>query len=554
MATQIRGKDGNFVPKTKLNVVRHHVRTKKLLLPFIALVAIVGAVVIYTSHASSYVACNKIAGVYKFDEACVTSSDEASVVRMYYATLNRAPDKTGLEYWLTKIRNKSATFTKMADQFMASNEFKNKYGSLSNAAFVKAMYPQVFERQPDASGAAYWTKKLDAKSLTRAQMIVNFVQSPEMKRSFSTRVALALNIPPSEFTKDTTTFSTTNVTCLGSVTTSSDGKKWCTIKLNTTSSQVDTAVASIPISGISTLSKPGQYVFCATSKSANVQRDTTIVDGQPKSFLRAGIVSYAGSILGASPIQRSFLSGGLYTDYSAGFSTWNPGTDCQEIGLLPGSVDSLTLTASSRNQPADATYSFELATTSLSKKAIETDVSFVESFDSNQKTVFTSGCGTPPDEICSTMSVSINGRIKKVLREDYHWVDATPASVKPNWIHQTGYIQGKNTINFNLQTLLSTPSGVYGDSKAQIKVTDAATGQPITGYKVVKLDTVIGTDWIYKSLTPENFVLSSVGGSNLYVELNLSKPTNVKVELIVLDGKVRVYSSSIGYGWPEEQN
>lgn len=53
MATQIRGKNGNFVPKTKFNVVRHHVRSKKLLVPIVGLIAMVGAVVVFKSQAAT---------------------------------------------------------------------------------------------------------------------------------------------------------------------------------------------------------------------------------------------------------------------------------------------------------------------------------------------------------------------------------------------------------------------------------------------------------------------------------------------------------------------
>lgn len=49
----IRGKNGNFVKKTPINVARHHVRSKKLLLPIVALTAVVGAVVVFVSNAST---------------------------------------------------------------------------------------------------------------------------------------------------------------------------------------------------------------------------------------------------------------------------------------------------------------------------------------------------------------------------------------------------------------------------------------------------------------------------------------------------------------------
>jgi hypothetical protein len=67
----------------------------------------------------------------------------------------------------------------MASKFAGSSEFKTKYGNLSNQAYVEAIYQNVFDREPDANGLAYWTNKLDTKQKTRGEVMVGFSESNE---------------------------------------------------------------------------------------------------------------------------------------------------------------------------------------------------------------------------------------------------------------------------------------------------------------------------------------------------------------------------------------
>jgi hypothetical protein len=59
------------------------------------------------------------------------------MVRLYRAFLLRIPDKGGLEFWIKRRRTGAWSLTRVADSFATSSEFKNRYGSLSNEAFVK---------------------------------------------------------------------------------------------------------------------------------------------------------------------------------------------------------------------------------------------------------------------------------------------------------------------------------------------------------------------------------------------------------------------------------
>ena len=106
-------------------------------------------------------------------------------VRVYRAFLGRAPDAGGLQFWIRRKRNvapaKTWTVTQIATEFTNSNEFKTKYGSLTNRQFVTQIYTDVLGRAADPSGVNYWTGKLDRKEKTKAQVVVGFSESNEYK-------------------------------------------------------------------------------------------------------------------------------------------------------------------------------------------------------------------------------------------------------------------------------------------------------------------------------------------------------------------------------------
>ena len=119
------------------------------------------------------------------------SKYRAPVVRLYWAFFLRKPDPSGLTYWINRYKSGTGLPT-IAQKFAQSSEFKSRYGSLTNEQFVKLIYPNIFERQPDPSGLAYWTGKLDAKTKTRGDVIVGFSESSEGKRRLAPQVYITL--------------------------------------------------------------------------------------------------------------------------------------------------------------------------------------------------------------------------------------------------------------------------------------------------------------------------------------------------------------------------
>lgn len=108
-------------------------------------------------------------------------------VRLYFAYFLRTPDPGGLKYWVGKRRNGTRLYT-VSQRFAQSSEFKNRYGPLTNKAFVELVYQNVLGRPGESTGVNYWTKQLDTKNRTRGEVMVGFSESTEYQRNVAPSV------------------------------------------------------------------------------------------------------------------------------------------------------------------------------------------------------------------------------------------------------------------------------------------------------------------------------------------------------------------------------
>lgn len=115
----------------------------------------------------------------------------ARMTRLYSAYFLRLPDFGGFTYWTGKLRA-GTSLKKVSDTFAASSEFKNRYGSLSNTAFVTLVYSNVLHRSPDSGGLSYWVGKLNAKKISRGSVMLQFSESSENTRKMASEVSSVL--------------------------------------------------------------------------------------------------------------------------------------------------------------------------------------------------------------------------------------------------------------------------------------------------------------------------------------------------------------------------
>ena len=115
------------------------------------------------------------------------ADDAQPVARLYLAGLGRLPDRSGLQYW-TRRHAAGVSIRELANQFLVSSEFARRYGNPTDTAYIDVLYLNVLGRTADASGADYWSRRLDAGAIDRAGLLVQFSESSENKTSTAAKV------------------------------------------------------------------------------------------------------------------------------------------------------------------------------------------------------------------------------------------------------------------------------------------------------------------------------------------------------------------------------
>ena len=113
------------------------------------------------------------------------ATDAAEIVRLYQTILGRPPDAEGLVHWVDHMQH-GMPLAQAAEGFFGSQEFISRFGGLTNEQLVVNLYREALGRQPDAAGLAYQVAALNTGT-SRAQLIANFVESPEAAAQFEAK-------------------------------------------------------------------------------------------------------------------------------------------------------------------------------------------------------------------------------------------------------------------------------------------------------------------------------------------------------------------------------
>ena len=74
----------------------------------------------------------------------------------------------------------------LASSFLDSAEFTERYGSdVTDEKFVTTLYQNVLGRAPDTSGLKYWLGQLTSGAETRYEALLGFAESVENKALFT---------------------------------------------------------------------------------------------------------------------------------------------------------------------------------------------------------------------------------------------------------------------------------------------------------------------------------------------------------------------------------
>jgi len=124
-------------------------------------------------------------GFYNVHVRCVRGGDveneispfKNEVAKLYVATFNRAPDNAGLNYW---TNDSGLTLSQIAQSFFDQPETQVLYPpSTSNRNFIKSVYRNLFNRDPDIAGWDYWEAELNRGTYSKnlfIQTVINGAQ------------------------------------------------------------------------------------------------------------------------------------------------------------------------------------------------------------------------------------------------------------------------------------------------------------------------------------------------------------------------------------------
>lgn len=98
------------------------------------------------------------------------------VAEIYVATFNRAPDAGGLAYWVTQAFGGNPSIEQIAASFFDSPEAQQVYvPTMTTAEKVTLAYQNLFNREPDGAGLAYWVSELDSGNISQSNMLIALV-------------------------------------------------------------------------------------------------------------------------------------------------------------------------------------------------------------------------------------------------------------------------------------------------------------------------------------------------------------------------------------------
>ncbi len=121
---------------------------------------------------------DKVDQVLAFDTDAGDTAGQS--YRLYQAAFARIPDNQGVAYHVNDMENNGLTLEQVANNFLASDEFKTKYGeNPSDVEYINALYHNVLSRSPAEGEVSYYKNQFDTGLMTHAAALIGFAESPE---------------------------------------------------------------------------------------------------------------------------------------------------------------------------------------------------------------------------------------------------------------------------------------------------------------------------------------------------------------------------------------
>ena len=105
----------------------------------------------------------------------VFSAHEERVLGAYLAYYGRPADVGGLAYWAAHLAGERGQIAAIIDAFGHSPEFQQRFGQLSDKQLIANLYQQMYAREPDAVGAAFYAAKLASGESSLASIAIHIL-------------------------------------------------------------------------------------------------------------------------------------------------------------------------------------------------------------------------------------------------------------------------------------------------------------------------------------------------------------------------------------------
>ncbi|WP_263258613.1 DUF4214 domain-containing protein [Pseudomonas oryzihabitans] len=91
------------------------------------------------------------------------------IQQIYLAYLGRPADPAGLAYWADQVDSQGGDLSLVLSGFAASEESAALYGEMSTNQTISAIYANLFKRDADDAGVAYWQAQIESGTVDPAQ-------------------------------------------------------------------------------------------------------------------------------------------------------------------------------------------------------------------------------------------------------------------------------------------------------------------------------------------------------------------------------------------------
>jgi hypothetical protein len=104
------------------------------------------------------------------------TTNQQLMAKLYLASFNRAPEKSGLDYWTGQLSS-GTPFSKVISTIFSLDIVKAIYpDSLPDNAFLTQIYINIFNKVPDTAGINYWIGKL-ALGAQRSALVLDMINA-----------------------------------------------------------------------------------------------------------------------------------------------------------------------------------------------------------------------------------------------------------------------------------------------------------------------------------------------------------------------------------------